>query len=88
MRMRLKSAIVYLIFPCLILGLTGAVVAVVPPRFQPLGAVVAIVLFSLCGVAQFVVLVCPKCGASAIRTPNGVFTPFVGTRCRYCHSDY
>lgn len=88
MRMRPKSAIIYLISPLLILAVTGAVVAVVPTRLQPLGAVVAVILFSLFGVAQFVVLVCPKCGASAIRTPSGIFTPLVGTRCRYCHNDY
>ena len=88
MRMRPKSAIIYLILPLLILTVTGAVAAVAPTRLQPLAAVLAVILFLLFGGAQFVVLVCPKCGASAIRTPSGGFTPLVGARCRYCHNDY
>jgi hypothetical protein len=88
MRMRPKSVILYLVFPFLIVAAMGALVAVAPTSLQPVGVVIALVLFALLGVAQFVVLACPKCGASAILTPSGLFTILVGTRCRHCHSDY
>ena len=57
MRMRPKSAIIYLILPLLILTVTGAVAAVAPTRLQPLAAVLAVILFLLFGGAQFVVFV-------------------------------
>ncbi|MET3555842.1 hypothetical protein ABIC50_005787 [Burkholderia sp. 567] len=39
-------------------------------------------------VAKSVVLVCPHCKSLGIRTPCGTWTPWVGSKCRYCHKQY
>jgi hypothetical protein len=88
MRMRAKSRIFYFSFVFLTLGSTGALVAILPTTAQPLAGMMGLICLCIFGIAQFVVLVCPHCQASATRTPSGIFTPFVGTHCRYCLKEY
>jgi hypothetical protein len=86
--MRAKSAIFYFSAVFLTLGLAGALVAILPTTAQPLAGVMGLICFCLFGIAQFAVLVCPHCQASATRTPSGMLTPLVGTHCRYCLKEY
>jgi hypothetical protein len=47
-----------------------------------------ILWFAVIGVAQFAWLKCPHCHNSAILTPRGMATPFVGDTCRHCGKVY
>jgi hypothetical protein len=40
------------------------------------------------GIGQFAYVTCPHCGSVATITPEGVATPFVGDKCRYCGKKY
>ena len=39
-------------------------------------------------IIQFLIFNCPYCGKSAIFTPKGIATPFVGSKCRFCDKEY
>jgi len=43
---------------------------------------------ALTWIAQFALFTCPHCHQSAIITPSGWATPFVGPQCKHCGKPY
>jgi hypothetical protein len=86
--MRAKALILNIATITGTLGLAGFLVIVLPISAQPLAAIVALIVGIFLAIVRFAVLVCPYCKASAVLTPSGTGTPFVGTKCRYCHKEY
>lgn len=88
MRMRGKAALFYSTEVLALLGVSALLYLLLPGSKSGLIAVVALIVFAIFGVAQFVVLVCPHCGALAILSDKNTWSISVGSRCRHCHRDY
>jgi hypothetical protein len=85
MRLATKSTVFYATY---IIG--GVLVGGLALTMLSEGVAMSIVLtwFLGFGIAQFVILRCPYCRRSAIKTPSGAFVPWTGRRCRYCDKAY
>lgn len=88
MRMRAKALILNILTVIGTLGVAGLLMVVLPTSAQPLAGIAALILGIFLAIGRFAVLVCPFCKASAVLTPRGTATPFVGTKCRYCEKEY
>lgn len=88
MRMRAKALILHAATMVGTLGLFGLLLVVLPPSAQALAGIAAMILGVFLAIVNLAVLVCPSCKASAVLTPSGMATPFVGTKCRYCDKEY
>lgn len=88
MRLRTKALIFNIAMPIGTLGLAGLLFVVLPESAQPLAGIAAMIAFFFLAIVRFAVLVRPYCKVSAVITPSGGATPFVGTTCRYCAKEY
>lgn len=88
MRMRAKALILNSVTVIGTFGISGLLVALLPTSAHAAAGIAALILFVFFAIVQIAVLVCPTCKASAVMTPKGSATPFVGTKCRFCEKDY
>jgi hypothetical protein len=85
MKMKAKALAFYFIF---LVG--GVAVFAAGLKYLDQGLALAIILiwFFAFGISQFFIFRCAHCGKSAIKTPSGLYVPWVGNECRYCKNRY
>lgn len=88
MRMRTKATLFYMAATAVPLGVAVPLFIVLPASGKGLALIPFLVIAMCFNVAGLAVLVCPHCKSLAIRTPRGTWTPWVGSKCRYCHKPY
>jgi hypothetical protein len=88
--MRMQTRVMLASVGIVLAGLAVATVliATLPKTSQPLAGLAFLVVSLALAIAQLAWLICPHCKITALRTPAGTWTPFVGKKCRYCHRHY
>ena len=87
MQMRTKATLIYVAAIVVPLGV-APLFTVVPASVKGLALIPLLAIAMFFWVAPLAILVCPHCKSLAIRTPSGTWTPWVGSKCRYCHKPY
>jgi hypothetical protein len=88
MRMQAKALILNSATVVGTLGIAVLLMGLLPPSAHAAAGIASLIVFFFFAIVQLAVLVCPNCKTSAVMTPNGSATPFVGTKCRYCGKAY